>query len=120
MERLMAEPPRPLAATPAPPYYAVVFTSVRSGDDADGYAAMARRMEELAATQRGFLGLESARDEQGVGITVSYWDSLEAIREWGRHLEHRVAQAGGRSRWYERFRLRVCRVESDRHWDRPA
>jgi heme-degrading monooxygenase HmoA len=101
----------PLADTPSPPYYAVVFTSVRTGADAEGYGAMAERMVELAAAQPGFLGVESVRDANGVGITVSYWSSLDAIRAWREHAEHRPAQARGRAEWYARFRLRVCRVE---------
>jgi heme-degrading monooxygenase HmoA len=103
------------AQTPKPPYYAVVFSSRRtSGDDA-GYAATAERMTELAARQPGFLGVESSRNEGGEGITVSYWQSLEAIHAWGRQAEHRVAQETGKSRWYESFRLRICRVEHE--WD---
>jgi heme-degrading monooxygenase HmoA len=108
------------ARTPEPPYYAVVFTSVRSAADGDGYGEMAERMEELAAAQPGFLGIESARDAEGQGITVSYWDSLEAVRRWGADAEHRVAQAHGRVRWYRTFRLRVCRVERDDFFERPS
>jgi len=103
----------PLARTPEPPYYAVVFTSVRTDADPDGYEQMAERMVELSAAQPGFLGIESARGTDGVGITVSYWDSEENIRRWREQAEHRVAQALGRRRWYARFRLRVCRVERD-------
>lgn len=101
------------ARTPRPPYFAVVFTSVRTAADPDGYDAMADRMVELAARQPGFLGIESARGTDGLGITVSYWSSLEAIRDWKQHAEHQVAQARGRSEWYERFALRVCRVETE-------
>ena len=108
----------PLARTPKPPYYAVVFTSERTAADPAGYAATAERMVELAAAQPGFLGVESARGADGAGITVSYWDSLESIRRWREHAEHQQAQARGRSTWYARFRLRVCRVE--REWDFEA
>lgn len=97
-----------IAATPKPPYYAVIFTSLRTAGD-NGYGETAARMEELAARQPGFLGLESARD--GLGITVSYWESLEAIAAWKRHAEHLVAQKRGRSEWYSGFALRVCKVE---------
>jgi heme-degrading monooxygenase HmoA len=110
----------PLARTPAPPYYAALFTSVRTPDDPEGYAAMAERMVELASAQPGFLGVESVRGEGGVGITISYWDSLESVRRWGRHAEHLVAQQAGRSRWYQTFRLRVCRVEADRLFEAPG
>ncbi len=106
------------ADTPQPPYYAVIFSSVRDAREGDGYGAMAERMVELAREQSGFLGVESVRDAAGHGITVSYWDSLAAIGRWGSHVEHRVAQAGGRERWYRAFRLRICRVESDRQHER--
>ena len=106
------------AATPAPPYYAVVFSSLRTATDDAGYAVMAERMVELARQQPGFLGVESARGADGCGITVSYWESLEAVHAWGRQAEHLTAQAQGRERWYETFRLRICRVEQERHFTR--
>ncbi|HMO61942.1 MAG TPA: antibiotic biosynthesis monooxygenase [Ferruginibacter sp.] len=99
-----------IAKTPVPPYYAVIFTSVRTPAEND-YAAMANRMAELAAAQPGFLGFESARNE--VGITVSYWESLEAIRNWKQHAEHLVAQEKGRSLFYSSYKTRICRVERD-------
>ncbi len=107
-----------LVSTLLAPYYAVIFTSLRTPDDPDGYAAMAEHMAELASTQPGFLGIESARGADGVGITVSYWDSLDAIHRWGTHVEHRVAQRLGRTRWYEAFRQRICRIENERGFDR--
>jgi heme-degrading monooxygenase HmoA len=98
------------AGTPEPPYYAVIFSAQRTEVD-EGYAAMADRMVELAAKQPGFLGVESARDAGGFGITVSYWASLEAIAAWRAHAEHRIAQESGRKRWYAHFETRVARVE---------
>lgn len=77
---------------------------------------MADRMIELASAQPGFLGVESVRGRDGVGITVSYWANLEAIRGWRAHAEHRVAQSQGRSTWYREYRLRICRVERDMHF----
>jgi len=93
--------------TPTPPYYAVIFTSVRTEGD-NGYAETAKHMLELAAQQPGFLGFESARQE--LGITVSYWASLKAIAAWKQNAEHRQAQARAKQ-WYEQFTVRVCRVE---------
>jgi heme-degrading monooxygenase HmoA len=101
----------PLAHTPKPPYYAVIFTSRRTAADPNDYNRTADRMVELAATMPGFLGIESARNSDGVGITVSYWDNLDSIRRWREHAEHRVAQRAGKERFYERYFLRVCRVE---------
>jgi heme-degrading monooxygenase HmoA len=102
--------PSAFARTPEPPYYAVIFTSQRTDVD-DGYGAMGDRMVELAARQPGFLGVESVRDASGLGITVSYWSSLEAIAAWKAHAEHRVAQTTGRQKWYTHFETRVARVE---------
>ena len=99
-----------IASTPNPPYYAVIFTSLRTDGD-NGYGEMADRMNELAAQQPGFLGIESVRD--GLGITVSYWDSLEAIKHWKANLEHQEAQKSGRERWYSTFRIRIAKVERE-------
>lgn len=100
-----------LATTPDPPYYAVIFSSVRTEADAAEYAAMAARMDALAADQPGYLGAENARD--GVGITVSYWRDLESIAAWRRHAEHALAQQHGRERWYSSYRVRVAKVERE-------
>lgn len=98
------------ARLPEPPYYSVIFSSLRSAGD-DDYAATAERMVELAATQPGYLGVESARDATGFGITVSYWTSLEAIRHWQVNAEHRIAQETGKARWYAHYEIRIGRVE---------
>lgn len=100
-----------LAATPTPPYYAVIFSSIRNPGDAEAYAATAERMLLLARQMPGFLGFESARGADGLGITVSYWESEEAIAGWRIHAEHVMAQQKGRQQWYHRFELRVARVE---------
>lgn len=99
------------AALPDPPYYAVIFISVRTPGDDDGYGAMAERMVELAREQPGFLGVESVRDANGLGITVSYWKDEAAIHGWREHAEHLIAQAKGRNQWYAHYELRVARVE---------
>jgi len=98
------------AKTPEPPYYAVIFTSTRTEGD-NGYAAMAERMDELAKGMPGYLGIESARSADGLGITVSYWESEEAIAGWKAQVEHRVAQERGKAQWYQHYELRVARVE---------
>lgn len=108
---------RRLAETPEPPYYAVIFSTLR-GDDEAGYAATSERMFELAAQSPGFLGFESAAgDDDGPGITVSYWRDREAIRVWRRNAEHLVAQTLGRERWYRSFVLRVAEVTGERRFE---
>lgn len=101
-----------IEATPEPPYFAVIFSNQRTGGD-QGYEVMAERMVELAKAQPGFLGVESARDAEGFGITVSYWRDEASIAAWKAHAEHAVAQRLGRERWYADFQLRVCRVERE-------
>ena len=99
-----------IAQTPPAPYYAVIFTSTRSEAD-NGYEAMASAMVNLAAQQSGYLGMETARDS--IGITVSYWENLEAIAAWQRNAAHLIAQQRGRELWYDSFKTRICRVERD-------
>ena len=101
-----------IAATPEPPYLAVIFSSQRTPGD-EGYGAMAERMVELAREQPGFLGVESARDAEGFGITVSYWRDEAAIAAWKAQGEHAMAQRLGWEKWYASFRVRVCRVERE-------
>lgn len=101
-----------IAKTPNPPYYAVIFSSERTGVDR-GYSEMAEKMISLASKQPGFLGAESVRDENGFGITVSYWESLEAIRSWKENTAHQRAQDRGRNEWYQRYKTRICKVEKD-------
>ena len=100
----------PIATTPKPPYYAVIFTSLRTDVD-HAYDDMANKMVQLASEQPGFLGIESARAE--VGITVSYWRDLESIKQWKANAEHLVAQKLGREQWYRSFKTRIAKVERD-------
>lgn len=103
-----------IAKTPSPPYYAVIFSSVRTEGD-NGYSEMSHKMVELASTQEGFLGMESVRD--GLGITVSYWRDLDAIKNWRENIEHSIARRKGRSDWYQSFKTRIARVERDYEFD---
>lgn len=93
-----------------PPYYAVIFTSQLS-ENTQGYSEMAGLMEQLAQQQEGFLGIESARSE--IGITVSYWKDLEAIKNWKENIDHRVAQQKGKEKWYENYTVRIALVERE-------
>jgi heme-degrading monooxygenase HmoA len=99
-----------IARTPPPPYYAVIFSNIRTQVD-EGYGIMAEEMVELAEKQPGYLGHESVRD--GLGITVSYWESLESIRNWKMVSEHLLAQRLGREKWYQAYKTRICLVERD-------
>ena len=102
----------PIAKTPKPPYYAVIFTSLRT-DAEDGYEQTAKKMAALASEQPGFLGIESVREEGGPGITVSYWKDKDSIRGWKNHIAHQQAQQFGRDKWYRSYRIRVAKVDKE-------
>ena len=104
--------PTSIARTPAPPYYAVIFTSQRTDGDR-GYDRMADRMLELASNQPGFLGVESLRSAEGFGITVSYWASEQVIVAWKAVTEHKAAQEAGQRVWYADYQIRVAKVERE-------
>ncbi len=92
------------------PYYAVIFTS-KLNNEHTGYEQMSDLMEELAQKQKGYLGMESARSE--IGITVSYWQSLDDIKNWKQNSDHLVAQAMGRVKWYDWYELKISKVERE-------
>ncbi len=100
-----------IARTPVPPYYAVIFTSKRAADDGRAYGVVAQRMVDLGSRYDGFLGLESARGGDGLGITVSYWRDEASLLAWKRDTEHEKAQRGGREAWYDAYEVRVAKVE---------
>jgi heme-degrading monooxygenase HmoA len=104
-----------VAKTPRPPYYAVIFTSLRTEGD-NGYGETAGRMDELVRQQPGFLGIESARS--GLGITVGYFRSLEDIAAWKKQVDHAEAQRRGRADWYSAYRVRIARVEREYGFER--
>ncbi|WP_194777775.1 antibiotic biosynthesis monooxygenase family protein [Pararhodonellum marinum] len=99
-----------IALTPEPPYYAVIFTSIRK-EDSTFYDETAAKMEELVLKQPGYLGHEHARED--IGITVSYWASLQAIKDWKDQTDHQMAQNKGKSDWYRHYKIRICKVEKE-------
>lgn len=99
-----------IAQTPSPPYYAVIFTNLRTEIE-EGYEEMALEMVRLAKLQPGYLGHESVRE--GLGITISYWESVEAIQRWKLHTNHLLAQKYGQEKWYASYKTRIARVERD-------
>ena len=95
------------------PYYAVIFTSKKS-EDLEGYQRTAEKMEELVKNQAGFLGMDTAKSD--IGITISYWDSLDSIKHWKQNTEHQIAQKIGKNKWYSQYHVRICKVEKEYHF----
>ncbi|MCB0469725.1 MAG: antibiotic biosynthesis monooxygenase [Flavobacteriaceae bacterium] len=93
------------------PYYAVIFTSKRTEGHHETYGEMAQKMAQLVQHQKGFLGMETARND--IGITISYWESLEAIQNWKENWEHLEAQNKGKIDWYEWYKVRICKIERE-------
>ena len=100
-----------IVTTPEPPYYAAILLSIRTEGDGTAYSQMAARMDELAAQQPGYIGMEFARED--LGIAICYWDNREAISAWKANIEHLEAQRLGREKWYSKYRVRICKVEED-------
>lgn len=99
------------------PYYAVIFTNLQT-KDIEGYVQMAESMEQLARQQPGFIDFEHARED--IAITISYWESLEAIANWKANLDHLKAQRLGKERWYEWYKIRICKVDREYSFQKPA
>ncbi len=105
------------------PYFAVIFTSTHT-EDTKGYAEMANKMETLAKQQKGYIGIDSARNDSstglsaGVGITVSYWESMEAIKNWKANTEHLFAQQKGLEQWYNWYNVKICKVEREYEFEK--
>lgn len=104
-----------IANTPKPPYYAVIFSSLNTKGD-NGYSEMAKRMVELASQQKGFLGVETVKEE--LGITVSYWKDLASIKHWKNNTEHSFARKKGKTDWYSSFKIRIALVERDYRFEK--
>lgn len=101
------------ASTPKPPYYVVTFASQRSDSDAEEYNAIGEKLDSLAREQPGFLGVESTRDSNGFGITLSYWKDRQSIINWKQNADHLVAQQLGKEKFYENFTTRIAKVERE-------
>ncbi|MFE9603842.1 antibiotic biosynthesis monooxygenase family protein [Streptomyces hokutonensis] len=101
-----------------PPYYAAVFTTVRTQDQSD-YSETSAHLEELVKNVPGYLGMDHAQTPGGLGITVSYFRDADALKEWRTDVEHRVAQNRGRAEWYQTYTLHVAKVERSRGFVRP-
>lgn len=96
----------------------VVFVSVRTGADEDGYAAATAAMERLAARQPGYRGIESTRGADGLGITLSYWADEESARAWRDQPDHAAIREAGRERWYSRYEVVVGDIARFYAWPR--
>lgn len=96
----------------------VIFLAQRTAEDAEGYAHAANMMGKLAVQQKGYVGMDSARGTDGVGITVSYWTNEECARAWRDHPDHATIRDAGRDRWYSSYSLHVAEVTRSYDWEK--
>ncbi|EGC34557.1 hypothetical protein DICPUDRAFT_88270 [Dictyostelium purpureum] len=99
------------AKTPKKDYFVCIFTSQKPIETNKEYSEMDIKMDELAKSQPGYLGVESTSNNKGFGITVSYWESLESIKNWKSNSEHMAAQQYGIKDWYNHYEIRVAEVK---------
>jgi len=99
---------------------AVIFVSRRNDVDAAGYDEMAGAMVALAQQQPGYIGLDSVRDADGQGITISYWRDEASARAWHRHADHAAARQAGRECWYDGWKVIACDIKRHYSSDGPA
>lgn len=97
------------------PYYAVIFTSLLHETDEE-YIGLDEILIEKATASGGFLGMDSARSE--LGISISYWKTLEDIKKWRENFDHIDAMTKGKQKWYERYNVRICLVERNYEFSR--
>jgi heme-degrading monooxygenase HmoA len=98
---------------------AAIFVAQRTGDDDEGYYAAASAMDALAAQQPGYVGIDSVRRDDGLGITVSYWANEDAAKLWRDHPDHAAIREQGRGRWYLRYSLHVAEIARSYDWAKP-
>jgi heme-degrading monooxygenase HmoA len=102
-----------------PSTVAVIFIAERTLADEDGYKLAADAMDDLAKLQPGYLGMDSARGDDRVGITVSYWVDEASAKAWRNHPEHASIRDAGRDRWYSWYDLHVASVTRSYDWVKP-
>lgn len=105
-------------ATLPVPHFAVIFSNQREEGNEELYEETAQAMVDLACQKPGYLSHESVRGEDGFGITISYWSDEASIKAWKQNVDHLGAQRLGFETFYERFTLRVARIESLRTWEK--
>ena len=95
---------------------AVIFVSKRAAADAEGYAKAAAQMGESAKKADGYCGIHSVRGANGIGITISYWNSDDAAKAWKADAAHSAIREEGRNSWYEWYELMVAEVTRSYSW----
>ena len=92
--------------------YIVIFKATVATLD-DQYARMAKALKQLAFSEYGCLDFVAVT-EGNQEIAISYWQSLQDIRQWKNDPLHRAAQALGKDKWYSEFNVEICETIDSR------
>ena len=96
----------------------ILFRSKLTDSAGDDYAHMAAEMDAHARTFPGFVDVKSFTAEDGERLTVVWWQDEETLKAWASDARHRVAQATGRQRWYEYYKMDVAEIVRVRNFER--
>lgn len=94
---------------------AVLFEVMLADGMQERYLEMAGRLRPLLEQIDGFISVErfqSLSTPQKL-LSLSFWESEQAVRAWREQEEHRQAQQQGRDGWFADYRLRVVSVLRD-------
>jgi len=91
--------------------YAVIFKATFKNIAAldDEYFTMAKRLQQRAKEQYGCQDFVSTT-EGNQEIAISYWHSIEDIKNWKADPLHSTAQVKGAQDWYASYTVEVVEV----------
>ena len=91
---------------------AVIFEVWPKPEHRGQYFDMAATLRPHLADVDGFLSVErfESLTEPGKILSLSFWRDEAALSAWRKLGEHRIAQALGREKMFQDYRLRVAEV----------
>jgi len=95
--------------------YVIIFEVYPHASQKDRYFELAAQLRESLVKQPGFIQVERFQSliNEGKILSLSSWESEEAIAGWRAHAEHMVVQKEGKDRIFDSYRLRVAQVIRD-------
>jgi heme-degrading monooxygenase HmoA len=94
---------------------AVIFEFWPAEEHRREYFDLAAELRPMLEGIDGFISVERFESVTAPGkyVSLSFWRDEQAVAEWRRVAEHRVAQARGRGHIFTDYRLRVADVARD-------
>ncbi len=88
----------------------IVFRARINEGVEESLGAMGARMYELGSQMPGFVSYKDFGAEDGEVVSIIEFETLEHVAAWREHIEHKEAQALGRSTFFSEFQIQVCEV----------